>query len=152
MFGKIKILISVAVIFFIGCAKPQYVQKNTEEVAPQSAVLICDKTKKLNDLCISWQWLTKPTDEDYGKLIIKSWRKNMIDESIVPVDLPDTPEVYLWMPSMGHGSVPTTTSKADLGTYLVENVFFIMPGDWEIRVKLNQESIENDEVSFSYIY
>jgi hypothetical protein len=49
--------------------------------------------------------------------------------------------IKLWMPSMGHGSSPVKISQA-LGTagapldgvFNVTNVFFVMPGEWEIRV------------------
>lgn len=49
--------------------------------------------------------------------------------------------VKLWMPAMGHGSAPTKIApmknergEALLGTYLVSNMYFTMPGDWEIRI------------------
>lgn len=51
--------------------------------------------------------------------------------------------VTLWMPSMGHGSAPTkierlldSQGKAVKGTYLVSNMYFVMPGDWDIRVSV----------------
>lgn len=57
--------------------------------------------------------------------------------------------VSLWMPSMdgmpsrGHGSAPTQINpvlneKGDvvIGTYLVTNMYFLMAGDWEIRVHM----------------
>lgn len=51
--------------------------------------------------------------------------------------------VSLWMPSMGHGSAPTQiqtvlNAKGDvvIGTYLVTNMYFLMAGDWEIRVTM----------------
>lgn len=51
--------------------------------------------------------------------------------------------VVLWMPSMDHGSAPTQIRRAVnaaneviVGTYLVTKMFFIMPRDWEVVVKL----------------
>lgn len=58
-------------------------------------------------------------------------------------DLNDDIEVVLWMPSMGHGSAPTQTERSvDAnenilpGVFNVRNVYFIMGGDWEVRVTL----------------
>lgn len=51
--------------------------------------------------------------------------------------------ISLWMPSMGHGSAPTQiqallNAKGEVvtGTYLVTNMYFLMAGDWEIRVNM----------------
>lgn len=43
--------------------------------------------------------------------------------------------VVPWMPHHNHGSSsePVVTPEGD-GKYLVENVVFTMPGDWELRI------------------
>lgn len=60
-----------------------------------------------------------------------------------PIELNDNIEVVLWMPSMGHSSAPTQIERAidsngNLipGTFNVHNVYFIMGGEWEVRVTL----------------
>lgn len=60
-----------------------------------------------------------------------------------PAELNDNIEVVLWMSSMGHGSAPTQVERAvDLygnlipGVFNVRNVYFIMGGEWEVRVTL----------------
>lgn len=41
--------------------------------------------------------------------------------------------VQPWMPSMNHGtSTPTVTDQGD-GRYLVTDVYFYMPGTWQLR-------------------
>ncbi|MCO5113390.1 MAG: FixH family protein [Bdellovibrionaceae bacterium] len=52
-------------------------------------------------------------------------------------------EVVLWMPSMNHGSAPTLVQnlvdengKALIGVYEVSNIYFVMGGDWEVRLTL----------------
>lgn len=59
------------------------------------------------------------------------------------IELNDNIEVVLWMPSMGHGSGPTHVERAvDAqgnivpGTFNVRNIYFIMGGEWEVRVIL----------------
>lgn len=51
--------------------------------------------------------------------------------------------VTLWMPSMGHGSAPTMIQNAVdangqsiIGAYQVRNMYFIMPGEWDVQVSL----------------
>ncbi len=43
-------------------------------------------------------------------------------------------DVVPWMPAHGHGASvrPSTAAKGN-GTYLVTNVVFFMPGEWELR-------------------
>jgi hypothetical protein len=53
-----------------------------------------------------------------------------------------SPDVKLWMPSMGHGSSPVVVKPISDGVYEVSDVFFIMLGDWEIRYQLKS----NDDV------
>ena len=44
-------------------------------------------------------------------------------------------EVEPWMPGHGHGSpqVPSVTEEGD-GEYLVENIYYSMPGYWELHI------------------
>jgi hypothetical protein len=37
---------------------------------------------------------------------------------------------------MGHGSAPVKITPQAPGVYEVSDVFFIMPGDWEIQIQL----------------
>jgi hypothetical protein len=72
-----------------------------------------------------------------------------------PTELNDNIEVVLWMPSMGHGSAPTQVERAvdangDLlsGVFNVRNVYFIMGGDWEVRVTLTDAQGVQETKSF----
>ncbi len=42
----------------------------------------------------------------------------------------------LWMPGMGHGSAPTQLAPAGDGCTAVSNVQFVMRGEWQIQVTL----------------
>ena len=56
-------------------------------------------------------------------------------------------EVELFMPSMGHGSSPVVIQKINSLLYQVDEVYFIMPGDWEVRIhKKRDGKIQNDFV------
>lgn len=138
-----------------GCAKPTYVEKKVSPTTNNAQSSDCPDYHKLENLCVSIVWQKSPSDEEYGSMLVKTHRPNLADGSMVFTDLSLDPEVYLWMPSMGHGSVPTSVVKLDTGTYLVSNIYFIMPGDWEIRVQIKSESHSESqlsEVSFPYYY
>ena len=42
----------------------------------------------------------------------------------------------LWMPNMGHGSFPTTVHEAGIGVFEISEIFFTMPGRWDIHFQL----------------
>jgi len=72
------------------------------------------------------------------------------------VEIADSVEVVLWMPSMGHGSAPTQVErsvdaqgKVVTGVFNVKNVHFIMGGDWEVRVTLTDASGAKETASFA---
>lgn len=55
-------------------------------------------------------------------------------------------KVVLWMPSMGHGSSPVTVENLKTGTYRASNIYFVMPGEWEIKFQIITNPNEIDEV------
>ncbi|MBI2394880.1 MAG: FixH family protein [Deltaproteobacteria bacterium] len=59
-------------------------------------------------------------------------------------------EVIVWMPSMGHGAPndPTLVEKGD-GNYRVEDVYFSMPGTWELTVNVTSDR-GNGSQTFTY--
>ncbi len=66
----------------------------------------------------------------------ESIRKN-ITQVLVSSDQPlDVAQAKLWMPSMGHGSAPTRVVRVSDMCIKIENVKFMMSGDWEIHLKL----------------
>ena len=56
------------------------------------------------------------------------------------VDPVATPFILLWMPSMGHGSSPVKIERLDVGVFKASEIFFIMPGPWDIRYQLKDGS------------
>ena len=61
-------------------------------------------------------------------------------------DLEKDLHVFLWMPSMGHGSSPVKIQKVADGEYDVTNVNFIMGGKWDLRIQLKEGNQVVDEV------
>lgn len=53
--------------------------------------------------------------------------------------------IFLWMPSMGHGSAPVKIKKLAAGEYEVSDVHFIMGGKWEVKFQLKDGNSVYDE-------
>lgn len=143
MFGKVLVLGIFVLVFTNGCARPKYIQESAVQSQPQGkleADADCATTFTQSGFCLSWYWENKPTATQPGQLIFKVYRLNEFDKTPVEVDFKTTPEVILWMSGMGHGSTPTQTTRLDVGTYRTSNVFFIMPGKWDIRFTVKEEN------------
>lgn len=52
----------------------------------------------------------------------------------------------LWMPNMGHGSFPTSVYKISEGVYEIKEIFFTMPGRWNLHFQLllNNEDVKEE--------
>jgi hypothetical protein len=154
MFGR-KTLSILLLFLLAGCAEPKYV-KDSEAGAggtnAQESKAECQASFSTSGLCLTWYWEKKPTSTEMGSLVFKTYRLNSIDQTPIEVDLTTTPQVVLWMPSMGHGSTPTQTTRVDEGTYRATNVFFVMPGDWEIRFQVKTGTEVVDETHISLVF
>ena len=84
-----------------------------------------------------------------GSLVFRTYRANNYDRSPVMTDPALAPAVVLWMPEMGHGSSPTSISHLDTGTYRASDVFFVMPGHWQIKFQLKNGNTVEDELVVS---
>ena len=136
----------VLILTLSACAKPKYETVVVDRGnTGNEKVGACEVRLKVAQYCILWAWEKVPTAKESGILMIKIVRSNFLDDSAIPVDIAKNPEVVLWMPSMGHGSTPTKVFKADVGSYQVQDVFFIMPGEWQIRVQLKNGEVIEDE-------
>lgn len=76
-------------------------------------------------------------------------------QTLQPTELPFDLSVKLFMPSMGHGSSPTKIEKVVdangrelAGVYRVRKVYFMMAGDWEIRVAIKNTSYSETQSYF----
>jgi hypothetical protein len=130
----------------IGCADPTYLPPSFGGGSnQQQEVGSCLLQFKNSSICIDWKWEKMPTESEMGTFYFKTYRKNIVDGSAVLVDQSSVPQVVLWMPSMNHGSSPVFTSQEDTGTYRAKNVFFIMPGEWEIKFQIKEGNQVVDE-------
>jgi hypothetical protein len=57
--------------------------------------------------------------------------------------------VDLTMPSMGHGSSPVQIVPVSETHYIVKKVYFIMHGQWEVRINNGHETLCRFQVDLS---
>lgn len=148
MFGKRASATAILFLCVVGCAEPKYenVQQVPIENNPQTQkVTDCVVRFRSLGYCVLWQWERIPTANEVGSAVFKVVRSNALDDSPIPIDIESVPALVLWMPSMGHGSSPTKVEQIDIGSYRAKNVFFIMPGEWELRFQLKEGSTVKDE-------
>lgn len=84
-----------------------------------------------------------------SKFILHSWDSKNSTAAGPYKDIPGNLHVFLWMPSMGHGSSPVKISKNAIGEYMVSNVYFIMGGDWDVKIQRKVDNKVVDEVVIS---
>lgn len=124
----------------LGCAKSNYAVAGGAggDVSPpnsQTTTAQCPNYFSKAGMCFSLTWVDGiPAISKEGHFILRFWPPNA-DQSTL-VDPAAEVAVVLWMSSHGHGSLPVQISKTGSGEYLVNKVFFVMAGPWDIRVQL----------------
>lgn len=121
---------------------------------------LCPLQFKKAKVCgvVSWTVPPKavemPTEKDKAEFVISFYEmKN--PELRKPVQV-DSLGVKLFMPSMGHGTLPTQVSQVEdsgkpvIGKFKVSDVYFSMPGAWEIRFELKKAKGVTDRVKMPY--
>lgn len=91
------------------------------------------------NLCASLDWVLPPQTHQEASILLKFWHK---DNGSVNGPYQFSGEklgVDLWMPAMNHGSAPTRLEVQEAGVFLVKNLYFIMPGHWQLRFKVIQQ-------------
>lgn len=140
-------LVASAMMLLTACAKPNYEEAERNPAADELGT--CDAFFSQANACVDLIWDTKPTKDTKGSFYVEVFHPE--DRSHF-IDLQNDLEVVLWMPSMGHGSSPVTVEKTAPGQYRVTNVFFIMPGDWEIQFKLKNGTTVLEQTALPYHY
>lgn len=129
-----------------GCTNPQYSDGavNTESLFANPN---CDFQFSKSGLCLNWAWTNKPIDTtSKGTLVFRTYKN---ENGILYLnELSKIPKVSLWMPSMGHGSSPTTTTQLSFATYQTQGVVFIMAGEWQIKFQIldNNNAIVDEAI------
>lgn len=82
---------------------------------------------------------------------------NLTDGCVLDVSFADplpsnsVMEAKLYMPDMGHGSSPVTVTELGPSAWQFSDAYFIMPGLWQVILKLTLIDGSHDEVILTYI-
>lgn len=151
-------------MILLSCARPNYKEIPSPEIpqsntpnqdsnANQKPETECKFILIKEKLCVSITWTKFPTTSEYGSLELNfqpiNQEINSATTQEIATQLLPKLSVILWMPSMGHGSVPVKLEASSASTIKVTNVFFIMPGDWEIRIQLKEGNEIYDQIIYS---
>ncbi len=101
-------------------------------------------------LCGELAWISPPTDQVGGVLSLKFWSQAEGSRSGPYIAPRGQVSVFLWMPEHGHGSSPVQVT-GDGGEYEVSEVYFIMPGNWDIHVQIKSGGSVLDESTLRYV-
>ncbi len=131
-------------IFFFGCAKPNYVDDS--QIAFRDDLSACEFKLKSEYLCMNTKWITYPSESIFGIMELSFTATNEPRQVVSPNhDL----SVFLWMPSMGHGSSPVAIEEIYPGKFKISQIYFIMPGAWEIKFQLKEKEKLIEELVYS---
>ncbi|MCM2281685.1 MAG: FixH family protein [Bdellovibrionaceae bacterium] len=136
MFGKTLVLLSLLIVL-PACAEPRYAPADSGDKVGRVDATVDGLRAELpvsgTDLVLVWE--TEPTDEREGSFLLKFGHRDPVSGELVVEEIEGEISVVLWMPSMGHGSSPVKVERLSVGAYRASDVFFVMPGDWEIRIQ-----------------
>lgn len=136
-------------LLLAGCANPKYLTPGEGNVRTAAAFgEVADLVPGPGRVWLTWE--AKATTGEYGTFLLKIGRPNAGDGTPVPEDPASPPDVFLWMPDMGHGSIPVRIERVDVGTYRVSHVLFVMAGKWEIHVQLKDGNAIRGEATFPH--
>ena len=174
MMNVLKLNARVWIVLISICSLPFFAAaEGVSEVKASlnQEALKCDlKFKKLH-ACGTLSWVIPPkrvemiTEKDQAELTLlicpqksfgkgKFRKKNRLKHEHDLKKEFDRVHVRLWMPSMGHGSRPTQVRElVGEGACLkfhVDQLYFSMPGDWEIQVELKKNQKILDQAKYPY--
>lgn len=138
-------LLAFVLLSLVACADRKYVSVENGSGGQGVEQKASCTPFKISGLCASFTWKKFPQGKEFGEMIVKVWRPNAVDGSMVLQDVQGTVDVELFMPDMGHGSSPVQVERQDVGTFSVSRVYFTMSGNWLIKVEIKQGNVIRDE-------
>lgn len=129
-----KKLIHLALITFCAFVTPNALA-NSGEHTQENHNKLCPIYFQKTDTCAQVEFTQGPFDGEESQFIVHFYEHQSAHGEHFMVT-PQQLKVDLWMymgNHGGHGSAPVTFTEQSTGVYLVSNVYFIMPGRWNIR-------------------
>ncbi len=138
-----KFIFIFIVLSIFGCGKSPFLKQPlasgvTKVESIEANIRSIDSEKK-----IEVKWLTKKNSFEEAQALGFFY---LNDKLFDPVDSEDI-SFYLWMESMGHGSSPIVIKRIDKGIYSLSEIYFSMPGDWQLKIDFKKS---NKTIVFDY--
>ncbi len=145
----------------MACNSPILEHANAGQTAPltdsnKEKTEKCPLSFPKHGYCAELTWDSALNDQDPASFTLRFWKASVGTSAGPYVDPGYLVGAKLWMPSMGHGSSPVTVKTAKdssgntiPGIFNGSNVFFIMPGDWDLRIQLKHGSSVHEEATLA---
>ncbi|MEN0057818.1 MAG: hypothetical protein AAGB31_03205 [Bdellovibrio sp.] len=132
---RLVFTLSLLVVALSACARPNYINSLADD-ASTSETADTNKFPKTS-LLARLQWLTEINTSIPAELLVElQGNLTQFDELTA----------HLWMPSMGHGSAPLRIDSLSPAKFHLSRMYFIMPGDWEVRLLLKKDGQVIDQL------
>jgi len=125
-----KFLFTTAIAMFLSLPLMATEQTNHSGVHTPNACL-ADKS-----VCAHLMFPKTPNSTDESQFIAHFLTQENVSLSQV--------HAILWMDDMGHGSAPVEIIAKDNSHYLIKNAYFIMPGQWQVKLKFNANDVAQE--------
>ena len=130
-------------LLLLSCGKSPLLNKKSNEVSGNFGLEV-QKIFPASGISLNISWVTKINSTDPGLALLVTTKNGAL------IDLPAPYSIYLWMPSMNHGSSPITVNHLSTGVYKLSDIYFIMDGNWQLRTQLKAGNTLLEEIYFEY--
>ncbi len=129
---KKNIYIIIMMALLASCAQPDYLTAEKADTNNnEKPSEMCEYVFQNSQTCLKAEWKAPPNSTEPAELTVTLTPASSLRLSAL-----------LWMPSMGHGSAPVQVIPLENGKYQIARMYFIMPGDWDVRLFLKNEKNE----------
>lgn len=142
-------MIKFFIIFLVlaACGKSPFIDEHNDVQVTQNVQGLEAQIRLSSlQLTVGKQWIIPPVVSNESRLLL-----NFFNDQAQLIDFDGNLKVYLWMPSMGHGSFPVSIERIGRGVYQITDIFFTMPGDWDIHIEVEKDGIKVDEYIWSLV-
>lgn len=141
-----KLALFLMALLLVSCGESPLLNHDVETGFSGREASFAINENRFNKSGISFtvDWHEPPRTGE-AKFLLRIWKTNTGTINGPYVDPKENLHIFLWMPSMGHGSAPVKVTRKASGEFEVTNVFFIMGGEWEVKFQLLSGGKVSDE-------
>ena len=149
MLGRALLFALLPALF--ACAKPRYESKEAVEALVASSTKGCALHWEQVKVCLDVIWSQPPKTNASNEFILTLFQESSQGFKQAYAPEGTNIDVFLWMHSMNHGSRPVEIVPISPGVFQIRQIFFIMPGDWDIHVRLRSDKTVLDEARLKLV-